>query len=71
MYSKILCRAQAGKSFNETDDSIKLSCSDIIINDRLCWFTVNYAMLKELKAQDAQATFLCGIPNLERVISNS
>ena len=28
MYSKILCRAQAGKSFNETDDSIKLSCSD-------------------------------------------
>ena len=25
MYSKILCRAQAGKSFNETDNSIKLS----------------------------------------------
>ena len=49
MYSKILCRAQAGKSFSEIDDSIKLSCSDTIINDRPCWFTVNYAMLKELK----------------------
>ena len=41
----MLCSAQASKSFNETDDSIKLkiSCPDT------CWFTVNYAMLKELK----------------------
>ena len=49
MYSKILCRAQAGKSFKETDDFIKLSCSDTIINNMLCWITVNYAMLKKLK----------------------
>ena len=61
MYSEILCRAQAGKSFKETDDSIKLSCSDTIINNMLCWFTVNYAMLKKLKVQEAQATFLCGM----------
>ena len=72
IYSKILCSAQASKSFNETDDSMKLSCSDAIINNRLCWFTVNYAMLKKFKSLARKhKQHFCVESNLERVISNS